>query len=188
MSSTNSKTVIIEGDSQLVPVPKRTQSFSSSLPPLPIAKNPTPSTALVEYTSKPVKEEEDLEIKLRRIIDNVPVRVNNTSGSSAGSGSGDFHQYRQMRRKEQDRLARMDAHYEKVKEVEEFNLRRDERLRDAEDRTARKRLKRQKKKMKKKGKRCKVSSGGGEEKSKDESEDGGGSDGDGHSDDGVWRK
>merc|ERR1712183_1189835 len=67
----------------------------------------TKSDAIVEYV-KPLfkEEEEDLEVKLRRIVDNVPVRVSNTSGSSAGSGSGDFHQYRQMRRKEQDRLAR----------------------------------------------------------------------------------
>jgi len=38
------------------------------------------------------EEEEDLEVKLRRILEDVPVRVSNTSGSSAGSGSGDFHQ------------------------------------------------------------------------------------------------
>jgi len=38
------------------------------------------------------EDEEDLEVKLRRIMENVPVRVSNTSGSSAGSGSGDFHQ------------------------------------------------------------------------------------------------
>jgi len=38
------------------------------------------------------EDEEDLEMKLRRIMENVPVRVSNTSGSSAGSGSGDFHQ------------------------------------------------------------------------------------------------
>lgn len=38
------------------------------------------------------KDDEDLEEKLRRISDQVPVRISNTSGSSAGSGSGDFHQ------------------------------------------------------------------------------------------------
>lgn len=38
------------------------------------------------------EDEEELEVKLRRIMENVPVRVSNISGSSAGSGSGDFHQ------------------------------------------------------------------------------------------------
>lgn len=38
------------------------------------------------------REDEDLEVKLRRISEQVPVRISNTSGSSAGSGSGDFHQ------------------------------------------------------------------------------------------------
>ncbi|KAK2664990.1 hypothetical protein Ddye_003564 [Dipteronia dyeriana] len=104
------------------------------------------STALVGYTPPVFKEEEeDLEIKLRRIMENVPVRVSNTSGSSAGSGSGDFHQYRQMRRKEQDRLTRMDADYQRRKEVAEFNMRMEERVKTEEERTAKKRLKRQKK-------------------------------------------
>ena len=63
---------------------------------LQVVNKPEPSAgskALVEYTPPVFKEEEeDLEVKLRRILDNVPVRVSNTSGSSAGSGSGDFHQ------------------------------------------------------------------------------------------------
>ncbi|GFP95865.1 hypothetical protein PHJA_001730700 [Phtheirospermum japonicum] len=51
------------------------------------------SSALVEYTPPAAKpEDEDLEIKLRRIIKCVPVRVSNTSDSSSGIGSGDFHQ------------------------------------------------------------------------------------------------
>ncbi|KAL5722069.1 hypothetical protein ACHQM5_005636 [Ranunculus cassubicifolius] len=107
------------------------------------------SNSLVEYTPKPPQPDaEELELKLRRILENVPVRVNNTSGSSAGSGSGDFHQ-----------VTRMDEHYKKTMEVEEFNARREERLKVAEERTEKKRLKRQKKKLKKmaKNKKCKLS-------------------------------
>ncbi|MED6159208.1 hypothetical protein PIB30_040230 [Stylosanthes scabra] len=153
-----------DGDFQIVAVP------GSSKPPLP----PSSSNALVEYTT-PVafkEEEEDLEIKLRRIIDNVPVRVSNTSGSSAGSGSGDFHQYRQMRRKEQDRLARMEVDYQKRKEVAEFNMRREERLKAAEERTAKKRAKRQKKKQRKKEKKMKLNSGEEQPEKEDTSDDG----------------
>ncbi|CAN6223333.1 unnamed protein product [Urochloa humidicola] len=125
------------------------------------------------------EDEEDLEVKLRRIIENVPVRVSNTSGSSAGSGSGDFHQYRQMRRREQDRLARMDADYQRRKEMAEFELRREERLKAAEERTAKKRLKRQKKKQRKKEKRTKTGNGGEEPNRVESSDDDEGSDDDG---------
>ncbi|XVF67512.1 hypothetical protein PTKIN_Ptkin10aG0127100 [Pterospermum kingtungense] len=160
-----------DGDSQLALAEQRT-----GLPPRPPS---TASTAIVEY-EKPVfkEEEEDLEIKLRRIIENVPVRVNNTSGSSAGSGSGDFHQYRQMRRKEQDRLARMDVDYQKRKELAEFNMRKEERLKAAEDRTAKKRLKRQKKKQRKKEKKMKPSAEGEENKKEESSDDEGDSEND----------
>ncbi|KAK4749949.1 hypothetical protein SAY87_027398 [Trapa incisa] len=84
------------------------------------------SNAIVQYTAPALaEEEEELEIKLRRIIENVPVRVNNTSGSSAGSGSSDFHQ---MRRREQDRLIRMGVDYQKRKEMTEFIQGREERM------------------------------------------------------------
>lgn len=43
--------------------------------------------------------------------------------------------YRQMRRKEQDRLARMDADYQRRKEMAEFTMRREERMKAAEERT-----------------------------------------------------
>ncbi|KAK8944304.1 hypothetical protein KSP39_PZI007543 [Platanthera zijinensis] len=124
-----------------------------------VARASTGDGSIVEY-GKGVgcgvglrEDDEDLEVKLRRIIDNIPVRVSNTSGSSAGSGSGDFHQYRQMRRKEQDRLTRMDVDYQKRKELAEFNVRREERLKAAEQRTAKKRAKRQKTKHKRKEKK-----------------------------------
>ncbi|KAJ6669960.1 hypothetical protein OIU85_027107, partial [Salix viminalis] len=109
-----------------------------AFPPLPLAAR-TGSTALEEYKGPVLKEEEeDLEVKLRRILENVPVRVSNTSGSSVGSGSGDFHQYRQMRRREQDRLARMDVDYQRRKELAEFTMRREERMKAAEERTVKK--------------------------------------------------
>lgn len=78
---------------QMVPV---AEPGKLALPPRPPSGGS--SNALVEYTPPQFKEEEeDLEIKLRRILENVPVRVSNTSGSSAGSGSGDFHQVGTLR-------------------------------------------------------------------------------------------
>jgi hypothetical protein len=75
-----------------------------------------------------------------------------------------------MRRREQDRIARMDADYQRRKEMAEFELRREERLKAAEERTAKKCLKRQKKKQRKKEKRTKTkTSNGGEEQNRVES-------------------
>ncbi|EEF43604.1 PRKR-interacting protein 1 [Ricinus communis] len=166
-----------DNDLQLMVQPEKPKP---ALPPRPLVAamgTGTGSTALVEYTAPMLKEEEeDLEVKLRRIIENVPVRVSNTSGSSAGSGSGDFHQYRQMRRKEQDRLARMEVDYQKRKELAEFNMRREEKLKAAEERTAKKRLKRQRKKQRKKEKKMKVNAGGEEQQKHESSDDEGDSD------------
>ncbi|KZV22191.1 PRKR-interacting protein 1-like [Dorcoceras hygrometricum] len=173
-SSSGRPASVAAGDYQVVPVPEKAVS---SLPPRP--PPPSSSSALVEY-APPVAapEEEDLEVKLRRIIECVPVRVNNTSGSSAGSGSGDFHQYRQMRRKEQDRLARMDVDYQRRKEISEFNKRREERLKAAEERTLKKRLKRQKKKQRKKQKKSNLCEGGEDHRNEQSSDEDGDSDND----------
>ncbi|KAH9300749.1 hypothetical protein KI387_012332, partial [Taxus chinensis] len=50
----------------------------------------------------------------------------------------------------------MDADYERRKELEEYNARREERIKAAEERTAKKRAKRQKKKEKGKQKKKKL--------------------------------
>ncbi|KAG8368431.1 hypothetical protein BUALT_Bualt15G0044700 [Buddleja alternifolia] len=175
-SSSGRHTSVAAGDLQMVPVAERT---SAALPPRPLvpASSSAASSALVEYKPPAANpEDEDLEIKLRRILECVPVRVSNTSGSSAGSGSGDFHQYRQMRRKEQDRLSRMDADYQKRKEIAEFKERREERLKAAEERTAKKRLKRQKKKQRKKGKKSQPNAGGEDQQKEQSSDEDDGSD------------
>jgi hypothetical protein len=61
-----------------------------------------------EERERRVEEANKLEEKLNFIQDNVATRIFNVSGSSAGAGSGDFHQYRMARRREQSRLARID--------------------------------------------------------------------------------
>lgn len=154
MSSVRSRDA---GDMQVVAVSPAKPKQRFGLPPLPVVT--AESTAIVEYTPPVQIEDEDLEVKLRRILEHVPVRVSNTSGSSAGSGSGDFHQYRQMRRKEQDRLTRMDIDYQQRKEVAEFNARREEKIKASEERTSKKRLKRQKKKQRKLAKKSKLNAG-----------------------------
>lgn len=78
-----------------------------------------------------------------------PDFVRNVMGSSAGAGSGEFHVYRHLRRKEMTRLKEM----EESAAADELNLeyRREleEKKRKAEERTAKKRLKREKKKKNK---------------------------------------
>ncbi|BBN14930.1 PRKR-interacting protein 1 [Marchantia polymorpha subsp. ruderalis] len=133
-----------DGNTQIVALPEQNQVQGTG-------------NQIVEYRGDGAvadrKDDEDLEEKLRRISEQVPVRISNTSGSSAGSGSGDFHQYRQMRRREQDRLSRMELDYIKRKEETEFLARREERILAAEERTAKKRARRLKKKENKRAKR-----------------------------------
>ncbi|XP_058073037.1 uncharacterized protein LOC131221740 isoform X2 [Magnolia sinica] len=87
----------LERDLQMVAVPQEPPTKTSALPSLPLTSTSVAgvgSNALVEYKkgTSLKEDDEDLEVKLRRIIDHVLVHVSNTSSSSAGSGSGDFHQ------------------------------------------------------------------------------------------------
>ncbi|GLC38622.1 hypothetical protein PLESTB_000453400 [Pleodorina starrii] len=100
-----------------------------------------------------IKGAQELEAKLKHIQETVPTKVYNVSSSSAGAGSGDFHQYRIVRRAEQDRVRQLEADWEKKKQEEEFKRKLEELNKISEDKTAKKRAKRQKKKQQKKQKK-----------------------------------
>ncbi|KAF3423181.1 hypothetical protein E2986_02938 [Frieseomelitta varia] len=78
----------------------------------------------------------------------VPEFVRNVMGSSAGAGSGEFHVYRHLRRKEYARQKFIQEKGHKELLDEEYHRRIEENKRIAEEITAKKRAKRLKKKQK----------------------------------------
>ena len=59
------------------------------------------------YVQMCQSQAEELDKKLRHIVEDVPDRIYHIMGSCAGAGSGDFHTYRHSRRREQERLKRI---------------------------------------------------------------------------------
>mmetsp|Transcript_15586 Transcript_15586/g.45956 ORF Transcript_15586/g.45956 Transcript_15586/m.45956 type:complete len:167 (-) Transcript_15586:123-623(-) len=102
---------------------------------------------------KRIEEALELEQKLKKINEEVPTRIYNTMSSTAGAGSGTFHQYRMVRRAELNRQKRLEDDYQKKKSMEEYEARKKEREKAVEEATAKRRAKREKKKNKKKAKK-----------------------------------
>ncbi|KPI95598.1 PREDICTED: PRKR-interacting protein 1 homolog [Papilio xuthus] len=88
-----------------------------------------------------------------------PDFVRNVMGSSAGAGSGEFHVYRHLRRKEYARQKFIQEKSEKEKLDDEYHRKIEENRKAAEEKTAKKRAKRLKKKQKAKSKMKKPKTG-----------------------------
>lgn len=74
------------------------------------------------------------------------IQAKNVSGSTAGAGSGDFHVYRQQRRIELDRIAKMEEEARETKEKEElFHAAEERRMREV-NKTQKRAAKRKRKK------------------------------------------
>uniref|UniRef100_UPI00398E4277 PRKR-interacting protein 1 homolog n=1 Tax=Pristiophorus japonicus TaxID=55135 RepID=UPI00398E4277 len=78
-----------------------------------------------------------------------PEFVRDVMGSSAGAGSGEFHVYRHLRRREYMREEFMEKHAAQHRLEDEFQRKLDENRRVAEEKTQKRRKKRQKLKEKK---------------------------------------
>ncbi|XP_058469527.1 PRKR-interacting protein 1 homolog [Solea solea] len=105
-----------------------------------------------------------------------PEFVRDVMGSSAGAGSGEFHVYRHLRRREYQRQDFLDKMSEHLNKDDDYLEKLEQNKQAADDRTAKRRKKREKLKQKKmKAKKAKLESknknGDGDEKSSDSSEE-----------------
>lgn len=97
------------------------------------------------------------------ISSTAPSFVRNVMGSSAGAGSGEFHVYRHLRRKEYARQKQIEQKSRQEELDDEFVRKIEENRLKADEKTAKKRAKRMKKKLRTKKK--KVASNTGQKQS-----------------------
>ncbi|KAH8162935.1 hypothetical protein CIB48_g5288 [Xylaria polymorpha] len=135
----------------------------------PRSKRPTKKRALTplsvqakEVDSLFARPDQEIRTERRDTTPRLPAPpeiVTNVQGSSAGAGSGEFHVYKASRRREYERLRRMDEEVARETADTEFEHGKEERLRRDDDKTRRNREKREKKR--KARERAKIGGGGG---------------------------
>ncbi|CAJ0584301.1 unnamed protein product, partial [Mesorhabditis spiculigera] len=99
-----------------------------------------------------------------------PEFVRNVVGSTAAAGSAEYHIFRNLRRREQNRLDYINAKAKMEQDAEEFEAERLEIQQEEEQRTAKKRAKRQRQKDNKRKRKTKAKKEG-ESSSDDDSDD-----------------
>ncbi|KAG8897972.1 hypothetical protein FRB99_007746 [Tulasnella sp. 403] len=136
---------------------KATQSQNPDIPPSVNRHAPTPvelqRMQLAKLLKDPAKEVVLPQPPKEKTLRAPREMMKNVQGSSAGAGSGEFHVYKQSRRREYERLKIMDEKAQEEAATEEFEARKREREEAAEAKTAKNRAKRQKKKARAKGER-----------------------------------
>ena len=148
-----------------------------------------PSNDFFPPEKKPAKTAADLQkLRLERLMKNpakpvhIPDRpkerqfrappefVRDVMGSSAGAGSGEFHVYRALRRREYSRQEYLNKQSDKSDLDDEYHQKLEDNKKAAEERTAKKRAKRQRAKQKAKLKKMEKDKAEGKEKEEEEEE------------------
>lgn len=121
--------------------------MDASQPRKKLSAHELQAQAISKLLAHPDKEVKIPEAPAQRSIRAPRDVMKNVSGSSAGAGSGEFHVYKQQRRREYERIQLMEEQAQKQAEQDEFDRKRAALDQQAESKTDKNRAKREKKRL-----------------------------------------